>query len=141
MRRHRYLICFLIGFMLVLCLYYANYQHVHDTRYDPYDTTDGRLFVIPTKINKSSAAFLVGTSVCKIPRIDPSDKSVKHLLKNGSALECETKVDIVYVEGNTIYIDWKAINESRFKVNIEYCRYDVIWRPYDVRKIHDFMEY
>jgi len=25
--------------MLVLCLYYANYQHVHDTRYDAYDTT------------------------------------------------------------------------------------------------------
>ena len=141
MRRHRYLICFLIGFMLVLCLYYANYQHVHDTRYDAYDTTDGRLFVIPTKINNSSAAFLVDTSVCKIPRVDPFDKSIKHLLKNGSALECETKVYIVYVEGNTIYIDWKAINESRFKDNIEYCRYDVIWRPYDVRKNHDFMEY
>jgi hypothetical protein len=40
-----------------------------------------------------------------------------------------------------IYIDWKAINESLFKDNIEYCRYDVIWRPYDVRKNHDFMEY
>lgn len=91
--------------MLTLFLYYSNYQHVHDTRYDAYDTTDVRLFVIPTKINKSSAAFPVATSVCKIPRVDPSDKSVKHLLKNGSALECETKVDIVYVEGNTIYID------------------------------------
>ena len=48
-----------------------------------------------SKINKSSAAFLVDTSVCKIPRVDPFDKSVKHVLKNGSALECETKVDIV----------------------------------------------
>lgn len=141
MRRHRHLICFLAGFLLVLCFYYANYQHVHEPRCDAYDTTDVSLFVIPTKINNSNAAFLVDTSVCKIPRVDPFDKSVKHLLKNGSVLKCETKVDIVYVEGNTIYIDWKAINESRFKNNIEYCRYDVIWRPYDERKDHDFMEY
>jgi hypothetical protein len=72
--------------------------------------SDVRLFVIPTKIYKSSAAFLVDTSVCKIPRVDPFDKSVKHLLKNGSALECETKV-ICIIETQGQHTSYKEANQ------------------------------
>ena len=106
----------------------------------PYSPTEVRKFVI-AKVNLSNSAFLVDTSACKIPNIDPFDKSVKSLLREGTSLKCETKTDLLYIKDKSIHINWTEINRSHYKGVIKYCKYDVIFRPYNERQDHNFLEY
>ncbi|XP_071125528.1 uncharacterized protein [Mytilus edulis] len=137
MRKQRNFVCFIFGFLLFMFVYFANYQHIRIT---DIELPDERLIYVP-EVKNTSAAFLVDTSACKIPNIDPFDKSVKRMLKNGTALKCAVKDDIVYSNGNTIIINWKAVNNSKLKNKMKYCKYEVIWRPYNEMQDHNYMKF
>ncbi|CAC5408966.1 unnamed protein product [Mytilus coruscus] len=118
-------------------VYYAYYQN---TRFSYDKVSNERLFTIP-ELRNTSTPFLVDTSSCQIPHIDPFDKSVKRMLRNGTVLKCAVKDDLVYSNGNTIFINWKAVNNSQFKNRIKYCKYEVIWRPYNEMKHHNYFKF
>ncbi|CAG2206651.1 unnamed protein product [Mytilus edulis] len=99
-----------------------------------------RLFTIP-ELRNTSTPFLVDTSFCQIPHIDPFDTSVKRMLKHGTVLKCAIKDDLLYSIGNTIFINWKAVNNSRFKNEMKYCKYEVIWRPYNEIHHHNYFKF
>ncbi|CAG2196516.1 unnamed protein product [Mytilus edulis] len=46
--------------------------------------------------------------------------------------------DVVYSNGNTIFINWKAVNNSQLKNTMKYRKYEVIWRPYNKKRHHNF---
>ncbi|XP_063413992.1 uncharacterized protein LOC134696239 [Mytilus trossulus] len=91
--------------------------------------------------SRSEYAFLVYTSACKIPKVDPFAPSVKKLLKPGTVLRCDPDVDIVYQKDNKLIINRTAVNESRRYKDLSYCKYKTIWRPIEKPTSHDYFRY
>ncbi|XP_071155419.1 uncharacterized protein [Mytilus edulis] len=136
MREHRSFLCLIFNLLVFILVYYAYYQHVWLGQYKVQESKE-RLFTI-TEFKNTSAPFLVDTSACKIPYIDPFDKSLKHMFRKGTALKCAVINDVVYSKGNTIFINWKAVNNSQLKNRMKYCKYEVIWIPYNEKRHNDF---
>ncbi|CAG2215184.1 unnamed protein product [Mytilus edulis] len=91
--------------------------------------------------SRSEDAFLVYTSACKIPKVDPFAPSVKKLLKPGTVLRCDPDVDIVYQKDNKLVVNRTAVNESRRYKDLSYCKYKTIWRPLEKPTSHDYFRY
>jgi hypothetical protein len=47
----------------------------------------------------------------------------------------------VYTKGYNVFINWTEVENSPLKGILQYCRYDVIWRPKNERHNHDFYKY
>ncbi|VDI08852.1 Hypothetical predicted protein [Mytilus galloprovincialis] len=60
------------------------------------------------------------------------------MFRKGTVLKCVVVNDLVYSNGNTIFINWKAVNNSQPKNAMKYCKYEVIWRPYNKKRHHNF---
>lgn len=91
--------------------------------------------------SKSQDAFLVYTSACKIPKVDPFAKLVKDLLSPVRTLKCQTEVDVVYQIGSKLFINKTAVNSSNKYRDIKYCKYEAIWRPTLKPTSHNYFRY
>ncbi|CAG2247955.1 unnamed protein product [Mytilus edulis] len=136
MRNQRIFLSLMLKLLVFISVYYAYYQHFRSSQYKVLESNE-RLPTI-TEFRNTSGPFLVDTSACKIPYIDPFDKSLKHMFRKGTALKCAVINDVVYSNGNTIFINWKAVNNSQLKNRMKYCKYEVIWRPYNKKRHHNF---
>ena len=79
--------------------------------------------------------LLVDTLGCKIPKINPFDDSIQRFIKPGIKLTCSYDKDIVYSEGNQLKINHYSNARS---LGLQYCKYEVIWRPPDIKTDHDY---
>lgn len=106
------------------------------------------LFSIPTTdvdylafSSTSEDAYLVYTTACKIPKVDPFAPSVAHLLPPDQELMCNADQDIVYQQDNKLIINRKAVNSSVRLKKLSDCTYESIWRPIDKPTSHNYFRY
>jgi hypothetical protein len=48
-------------------------------------------------------------------------------------------IDITYANGRNIFINWSVAR--KLQPGLQYCKYDVIWRPSSEEKNHDFFSF
>ena len=94
------------------------------------------LFKVGSEINHF---LLVDTEGCKIPKLDPFDSSINLYLIRGSELKCDVEKDITYANGRQIFINWSVAR--KLQPGLQYCKYDVIWRPSNEETNHDFFSF
>ena len=93
--------------------------------------------ILPIKVGSEINPFLlVDTEDC-IPKLDPFDSSINLYLIQGSELKCDVEKDITYTNGRQIFINWSVAR--KLQPGLQYCKYDVIWRPSNEEKNHDFL--
>jgi hypothetical protein len=66
------------------------------------------------------------------------DSSIYWYLTRGSELKCDVEKDITYANGRHIFINWSVAR--KLQPGLQYCKYDVIWRPSNEEKNHDFYQ-
>ncbi|XP_041356759.1 uncharacterized protein LOC121373967 isoform X1 [Gigantopelta aegis] len=74
-----------------------------------------------------SRGLLVDTASCKIPDVDPFDKSILHLIRRRGKILCVGKPSITFEEGSVLRLNWTVINEY-YKGDFKYCKYQPIIR-------------
>ncbi|XP_071143243.1 uncharacterized protein [Mytilus edulis] len=68
--------------------------------------------------------FLVNTENCRIPNVDPFDKSIKHLLNLHSRhYSCDDHQVVTYIKGNTLFL-----NQTKQSKRLSFCRLEAIYR-------------
>ena len=96
--------------------------------------------ILPIKVRSEINPFLlVDTEGCKIPKLDPFDSSINLYLIRGSELKCDVEKDITYTNGRQIFINWSVAR--KLQPGLQYCKYDVIWRPSNEEENHDFFSF
>lgn len=108
---------------------------------DTFNTSKDPSTTDSDRSTEKPANFLIDTPSCKIPNIDPFDPIVVPFLIDVKNIECAVKYDIVYTKGHNVFINWTEVENSPLKGILQYCRYDVIWRPKNERHNHDFYKY
>ena len=86
--------------------------------------TEEELF--PIKDNRI-ARFLVSTSGCKIPDIDPFDSSIRHLVMKSRSIHCNATPAITFVDKDFLRINKTAL-ELFYREDLESCLYQTIHR-------------
>ncbi|CAG2249704.1 unnamed protein product [Mytilus edulis] len=67
--------------------------------------------------------FLVESEVCKIPRVNPFDKSIKEFLPDDPQISvCDNSNVFTYVDNNNLYI-----NFTKSRNQVQYCSYEPIY--------------
>lgn len=78
-------------------------------------------------VNTSSPAYIIDTPGCKIPNVDPFDKSVLKYIKNPTTMKCSDKLPLIQSDQRSIWIDEDALKTYKFKKasDIECCYADL----------------
>ena len=99
--------------------------------------------------------YLVNTEHCKIPNLDPYDKTIRHLITKTGVLKCNDIPPMTYIDGH-----WLRLNKSAIRMyhgdDLDNCTYQEIIRSEaetensfaynppiyftdDVKMIHEFI--
>ena len=77
---------------------------------------------------KDSTQYLVDTSGCRIPRIDPLDQSVSQFINPYPPISCDFKPSFTFTEGMFLRINTSVLYEH-YTHNLLHCEYQEIYRP------------
>ncbi|PVD34583.1 hypothetical protein C0Q70_05859 [Pomacea canaliculata] len=83
--------------------------------------------LVPAPRGPPSRGFLVDTSACKIPDLDPFDPSIAESVRRGGALHCVGRRSVTYVDMGVLRINHTRI-ENDLRGDFRYCRYQPISR-------------
>ena len=92
-----------------------------------------------SKINHD--AFLVDMPSCKIPKIDPFDKSIYHIVRKTGNRVCPTNSALTYDVNNILYVNWTASIGPPYNGDVLYCTYTPLFRPKYSPTHKDFLRY
>ena len=81
------------------------------------------------KIIIYSNKLLIETPWCKIPDIDPYDKSILSLVNHTEAMQCDSFAQLTYDIKDELFINWTAAKLPPYNGIIMYCTYIPIYRP------------
>lgn len=74
--------------------------------------------------------YLVDTSACKIPNIDPFDPSIAHFIKHQhKPVMCNKRPSFTFENGTKLQINWTAVSQSKWNGQFGYCKIQPIYRP------------
>ena len=86
-------------------------------------------------------AFLVDMPFCKIPKIDPYDKSIFHIVRKTGTRSCPKNASLTYDVKNVLYVNWTAIKAPPYNGDIMHCTYTPLYRPKYSATHKDFLRY
>ena len=86
-------------------------------------------------------AFLVDMPSCKIPKIDPYDKSIYHIVRKTGSRVCSSTVALTYDMKDILYVNWTAAEAPPYNGDILYCTYIPLFRPKYAPTHKDFLRY
>ncbi|XP_064637064.1 uncharacterized protein LOC135493574 isoform X2 [Lineus longissimus] len=81
-------------------------------------------------LDASSTGLLVNTEGCKIPDIDPFDKSISHLIYKGNSIKCDAKPAITYVDKTWLRFNMTILKEH-YGQGLDRCEYQTVTRGGD----------
>ncbi|XP_013392406.1 uncharacterized protein LOC106160369 [Lingula anatina] len=110
-----------VTLLLLQLLLYSKRYHVR--------RASTRVFSL-RKTPMQSEAYLVDTSGCKIPNLDPFDKSIRKLVHKGHKLHCTGRfAPLTYKEGNKIKVNKTVVGRLQLTDAAELqCQYQAIVR-------------
>ncbi|XP_052676584.1 uncharacterized protein LOC128157947 [Crassostrea angulata] len=84
----------------------------------------------PVRQWTEKSPYLVDTSACKIPKIDPFDPSIAKFIKSQrEPLLCNRRPSLTYENGTKLHINWTAVNQIKWNGQFGYCKIQPIYRP------------
>ncbi|KAL8568849.1 hypothetical protein ACOMHN_053847 [Nucella lapillus] len=118
-RFHRLLHCgFLCMTSLVaaLCLLHLLYFFTHQSSLIP----------VPVEV-APPRGFLVDTSACKIPDLDPMDPTIIDSIRRKGKITCGGRHSVTYVDGTVLRINRTYI-ENKLNGDFSHCQYQIVTR-------------
>lgn len=86
-------------------------------------------------------AFLVDMPSCKIPKIDPYDKSIIDIVRKTGNRVCPQNASLTYDVKNVLYVNWTAVKAPPYNGDIMYCTYTPLHRPRYMSTHKDYLRY
>lgn len=81
------------------------------------------------KVHSIAPKFLVDTTHCKLPNLNPFDSSVVRFLRQGASIQCDRYLPLTYENETRLEINWTAIAQFHDKNYFSFCKYQAIHRP------------
>lgn len=92
--------------------------------------------------NKTKAGFfLVDMPFCKIPKVDPYDPTIHHIVRKTGRRRCPQNASLTYQSGLDLKINWTAVRLPPYNGSVEYCAYTPIYRPMDEPTHNNYLRY
>ena len=114
--------CLCLGVLLLLMLLIA---HQHHQYRDVFHISAHLSLSVNSR--GDFPGFVVDTPGCKIPDVDPFDRSIRHLIIKAGVLLCNATSAATYVDGEHLRINRSALRH--YAERLTHCEYQVIYRP------------
>ncbi|XP_060571139.1 uncharacterized protein LOC132729394 isoform X2 [Ruditapes philippinarum] len=96
------------------------------------------------KVSQNSTAsglFLVDMPFCKIPKVDPYDPTIRHIVRKIGRRRCPQNTSLTYQSGTHLNINLTAAMLPPFNGNVVYCAYTPIYRPVFESTNNNYLRY
>lgn len=79
--------------------------------------------------NSMTGQYLVDMPFCKIPKLDPFDVTIHHIVRKTGQRHCQQNASLTYQNGLELKINWTAARLPPYNGTITHCAYTPLYRP------------
>lgn len=129
--RRRYLA---FGILVVFGFLAAEYIRTAKLTHEKVYTNGG-------KNDTKTGLFLVEMPFCKIPKVDPYDPTIHHIVRKTGRRRCPPNTSLTFQSGIDLKINWTAAHLPPYNGSVRYCAYTPIYRPKHKPTHNNYLRY
>ncbi|XP_045160602.1 uncharacterized protein LOC123525542 [Mercenaria mercenaria] len=96
---------------------------------------------VVSRNNATTGSLLVDMPFCKIPKVDPYDPTIHHIVRKIGRRRCPQNASLTYQSGLDLKINWTAVRLPPYNGNVMYCAYTPIYRPMHEPTNNNYLRY